>query len=237
MRGISMRSGTLLLVAEWILARIRRREHFDRGWVAPDGKSGRQKRCQLLSQGEVDLGAASADENRRSHRPGLSLCNRLGIVPDHYGWDGAMAIAVNGNPNLKQEDALASELSGEYFVDKGRLRVSLFQERIKNAIFSQTGLITNQAVQSTFISNVGEIDTYGVEVPAEKTDAVIKGLDIIGNMTWVDSRIDNNHAAHPAAAALGPMPSKSQRGGSIDRQTSTQTPHVAGERGGHLSSE
>ena len=50
---------------------------------------------------------------------------------------GANAISVNGNPNLKPEDALASELSGEYFVDKGRLRVSLFQERIKNAIFSQ----------------------------------------------------------------------------------------------------
>ena len=56
---------------------------------------------------------------------------------------GANAISVNGNPNLKPEEALASELSGEYFVDKGRLRVSLFQERIKNAIFSQVGLITN----------------------------------------------------------------------------------------------
>lgn len=121
---------------------------------------------------------------------------------------GATAISVNGNPNLKPEEALASELSGEYFVDKGRFRVSLFQERVKNAIFSQTGLITNpltnQTVQSTFISNVGEIDTYGVEVSGEKTDAVIKGLDILGNLTWVDSRIEDNRATDAAAAALGP---------------------------------
>jgi len=121
---------------------------------------------------------------------------------------GATAISVNGNPNLKPEEALASELSGEYFVDKGRLRVSLFQERVKNAIFSQTGLITNplnnQTFQSTFISNVGEIDTYGVEVSGEKADAAIKGLDILGNLTWVDSRIENNRAADAAAAALGP---------------------------------
>ena len=121
---------------------------------------------------------------------------------------GATAIAVNGNPNLKQEDALASELSGEYFVDRGRLRVSLFQERIKNAIFSQTGLITNpntgQTSQATFISNVGEIDTYGVELSGEKSDALIKGLDLLGNLTWVDSRIEENAAADAAAAALGP---------------------------------
>lgn len=121
---------------------------------------------------------------------------------------GSTATSVNGNPNLRPEDALASELSGEYFIDKGRLRLSLFQERVKNAIFSQTGLITNPLTnvtsQATFISNVGEIDTYGVEFSGEKTDAVIKGLDIIGNFTWVDSRINSNAAADAAAAALGP---------------------------------
>ncbi|WP_025041746.1 TonB-dependent receptor [Nitrosospira briensis] len=119
---------------------------------------------------------------------------------------GTTAISVNGNPNLRPEDALASELSAEYFPDKGRLRLSLFQERIKNAIFSQTGLITANGTtsQATFISNVGEIDTYGIEVSGEKADAGIKGLDILGNFTWVDSRINSNHDADAAAAALGP---------------------------------
>jgi iron complex outermembrane receptor protein len=83
----------------------------------------------------------------------------------------------------------------------------LFQERVKNAIFSQTGLITNPLTnitsQATFISNVGEIDTYGIEFSGEKADAVIKGLDIMGNFTWVDSRINSNAAADAAAAALG----------------------------------
>jgi iron complex outermembrane recepter protein len=124
---------------------------------------------------------------------------------------GATAISVNGNPNLRPEDALASELSAEYFPDKGRLRLSLFQERIKNAIFSQTGLITANGTtsQATFISNVGEIDTYGIEVSGEKTDAGIKGLDILGNFTWVDSRINSNQDADAAAAALGPTAANS----------------------------
>ena len=117
---------------------------------------------------------------------------------------GATAIAVNGNPNLRPEDAVASELSGEYFPDKGRLRLSLFQERVKNAIFSQVGLATNPLTginqQSTFISNVGEVHTYGVEFSGEKTDFGIRKLDVMGNVTWADSKIVQNSIADAASS-------------------------------------
>jgi iron complex outermembrane receptor protein len=120
---------------------------------------------------------------------------------------GATAVSFNGNPNLKPEEALSSELSAEYAIEKGRMRLSFFQESIKNAIFSQTGLftnpITNLTTQSTFISNVGKIDTYGIEISGEKSDAVIKGLDVLGNLTWVDSRITDNREADAVLAAIG----------------------------------
>src|SRR6185503_265932 len=70
-----------------ILASLRWGKHDHGGWFAPDGQSNRQKRGQLLAQGKVDLGAFAARENRRSHRPGLPLSYRLGIVPDHYSWN------------------------------------------------------------------------------------------------------------------------------------------------------
>ena len=121
---------------------------------------------------------------------------------------GSTAISFNGNPNLRPEEALASEFSGEYFEEKARFRLSLFQESVKNAIFSQTGLFTNTNTnvtsQSTFISNVGKIDTYGIEISGEKSDAVIKGLDILGNLTWVDSRITDNREGDALTAAAGP---------------------------------
>ncbi|WP_227869204.1 TonB-dependent receptor [Nitrosospira lacus] len=116
----------------------------------------------------------------------------------------AAGITSNANPNLKPEDALSSELSAEYFPEKGRLRLSLFQERVKNAIFTQVGTVNG--TQTSFISNVGEVDTYGVEFSGEKTDALIRGLDILGNFTWADSRIHENRAADEAAALLGPTP-------------------------------
>jgi iron complex outermembrane receptor protein len=120
---------------------------------------------------------------------------------------GSTAVSFNGNPDLKPEEALSSELSGEYALEKGRVRLSFFQESIKNAIFSQTGLFTNPNTnitsQSTFISNVGKIDTYGIEISGEKSDAIIKGLDVLGNLTWVDSRITDNRDADSVLAAIG----------------------------------
>ncbi len=113
---------------------------------------------------------------------------------------GGVNNLVNGNPNLKPEEALSSELSGEYFLDQGKLRLSLFQERIKDAIYTQTSLLANGST-ARFNDNVGEIQTYGVEFAGEASDVGIRGLDISGNATWTDSRITENAVADAAAAA------------------------------------
>ncbi|MGZ8158501.1 MAG: TonB-dependent receptor [Methylobacter sp.] len=112
---------------------------------------------------------------------------------------GGITNIVNGNPNLKPEEALSSELSGEYFLDQGKLRLSLFQERVKDAIFSQQTVLSTGAIAST-PSNVGEIQTYGVEFAGEASDVGIQGLDLSGNATWTDSEITENGAADAAAA-------------------------------------
>lgn len=115
---------------------------------------------------------------------------------------GGVTNLVNANPNLKPEEALSSELSGEYFLDQGKLRLSLFQERIKDAIYSQTSLLANGNT-ARFTDNVGEIQTYGVEFAGEASDVGIQGLDLSGNATWTDSRITENDVADAAALAAG----------------------------------
>ena len=109
---------------------------------------------------------------------------------------------INGNPNLKPEEALSSELSGEYFLDQGKLRLSLFQERVKDAIFSQQTVLSTGNVSSV-PSNVGEIQTYGIEFAGEANDVGIQGLDLYGTATWVDSEITENGEADAAAARAG----------------------------------
>jgi iron complex outermembrane receptor protein len=112
---------------------------------------------------------------------------------------GGQTFITNGNPNLKPEEALSSELATEYFLDKGKLRLSLFQERVNNAIYSQPGITSTGAVISS-PQNVRQIETYGIEFAGEKSDVGIQGLDLSGNATWADSRITKNSAADAAAA-------------------------------------
>jgi iron complex outermembrane receptor protein len=114
---------------------------------------------------------------------------------------GGQTFITNGNPNLKPEEALSSELATEYFLDKGKLRLSLFQERVNNAIYSQPGITSTGAV-ITSPQNVRQTETYGIEFAGEKSDVGIQGLDLSGNATWADSRITKNSAADAAAAAL-----------------------------------
>lgn len=124
---------------------------------------------------------------------------------------GAGATVINGNPNLKPEDAVSSELSAQYSPDKGRVRLSLFQERIKNAIFSQVGLIPNTGQCATaascavsFVNNIGQTEVYGVEIAADRNDLFgIKGLNVHANGTWTDARITENAAADVAAVIAG----------------------------------
>ncbi len=113
---------------------------------------------------------------------------------------GGVTNIINGNPNLKPEEALSSELSTEYFLDQGKLRLSLFQERVKDAIYSQQTFLPTGGTAST-PSNVGEIQTYGIEFSGEHSNVGIQGLDLYGNATWTDSRITENTAGDAAAAA------------------------------------
>jgi iron complex outermembrane receptor protein len=115
---------------------------------------------------------------------------------------GGVSNIINGNPNLKPEEALSSELSGEYFLDKGKLRLSLFQERVKDAIYSQRSLLANGAIFSS-PQNVGETQTYGIEFAGEASDVGIQGIDLSGNVTWTDSRITENAVADAVAARAG----------------------------------
>lgn len=111
---------------------------------------------------------------------------------------GGVTTISNGNPNLKPEEALSSELATEYFLDKGKLRLSLFQERINNAIYSQPGFLPNGGYINS-PQNVRQTQTFGVEFAGEANDIGIQGLDIAGNFTWADSRITKNDVADRAA--------------------------------------
>jgi iron complex outermembrane recepter protein len=119
-------------------------------------------------------------------------------------------ISVNGlatfaNPNLTPEQDLNGELNIERHWNDGRVRLTLFEERTNNAIISQTNLATNPTtgnqVPTTTVGNVAAIRMQGVELSAEKDNIAIKGLQLFGSVTYVDSRI----LSDPTYAGANPL--------------------------------
>jgi iron complex outermembrane receptor protein len=104
---------------------------------------------------------------------------------------------VNSNPNLKAEKSWTSELSAETLNDKGSLRVTLFRETTRDALYAQPLLVSGGATVST-VQNVGRIRTNGLEVSAQADDVGVKGLDLTGSLTYADSIITEN-AGFPAS--------------------------------------
>jgi iron complex outermembrane receptor protein len=104
---------------------------------------------------------------------------------------------VNSNPDLKAETSWTSELTAETLNDRGALRVTLFRETTRDALYSQPLFVAGGAIVNT-VQNVGRIRTNGLEVSAQADDVFVKGLDLSSSLTVADSIITEN-AGFPAS--------------------------------------
>jgi iron complex outermembrane receptor protein len=130
---------------------------------------------------------------------------RYPTVTELYQNISVNGVATFANPNLTPEQDLNGELNIERHWNDGRIRLTLFKERVSNAIISQTNLVTNPVtgaqVPTTTIGNVAAIGMQGVELSAEKTNVLINGLQVFASATYVDSRIISD----PTWAGTNPL--------------------------------
>jgi iron complex outermembrane recepter protein len=103
---------------------------------------------------------------------------------------------VNNNPNLRPEDDLSKELTAEWAHWNGIFRLSLFQDDVKNTIFSQTD--TTVIPNVTSFQNIGKVRSRGVETSYQGEDVGIDGLDLAGSVAYTQSKILAN-AQNPAS--------------------------------------
>jgi iron complex outermembrane receptor protein len=102
---------------------------------------------------------------------------------------------VNNNPNLKAENDLSKELTAEWAHWNGLFRFTLFQDDVKNTIFSQTD--TTVVPNVTNFQNIGEVRSRGVETSYEGEDVLVRGLDLMTSLAYTQSKILAN-AQNPA---------------------------------------
>lgn len=110
---------------------------------------------------------------------------------------GPGTIKMN-DPNLKPEQVVSSELTGEKSLENGLWRVSLFNEDKWDALVSQDDITTTPGTTIKSIQNVGKIQTYGVETALELVDFLTSGLDLNASVTYTSSKIleDDQHPAY-----------------------------------------
>lgn len=106
-------------------------------------------------------------------------------------------VAAVPNPNLAPEQALSEELAVERRDAHGTMRVSLFNEVVRDALVSQAGALAGTATLATFVQNVGRTRARGVEAAVQRTD-VVPRIDLTGSVTYADATTRAD-AAFPAA--------------------------------------
>jgi iron complex outermembrane receptor protein len=93
------------------------------------------------------------------------------------------------NPDLKPDDIFAAELKLEHKLASGRIRLSLFQDEIHDAIVSQfRPLVPGSPQLFSFLSNVDHVRARGAELVLEQNHVFLRGLSLQGSVTWLDAK-------------------------------------------------
>lgn len=105
---------------------------------------------------------------------------------------------VQNNPNLKPEDARSYDWTTQYTRNENVFRLSLFQQNLRHALFSQTDTTVSPSL--TAIGNIDRARIRGAEGAVDAMDVGVTGLDLSGSVTYAQSVVQKDT---PSPAATG----------------------------------
>lgn len=129
-----------------------------------------------------------------SHEWSLRLSYGRGVrfptVPELFqGTSTAGTIIVN-DPNLRPERSDSVDFTVEHWLDWGKLRASLFQDDVRDSIYSQTNITVTPNV--TNVQNVDRVRTRGIETAFSIALPAIPSLTFDGSLAYARARILEN---------------------------------------------
>jgi iron complex outermembrane receptor protein len=89
---------------------------------------------------------------------------------------------VNNNPDLKPETDESTDLTLTRHLDHGHWRVSLYQDRIADSLYSQTDITVTPTVTS--VQNIDRMRSRGIEGEINLTDLWLDGLDLQASLAF-----------------------------------------------------
>lgn len=115
---------------------------------------------------------------------------RMPTVAELYQGSIAANTVVNNDPLLKPEKTWSTEFSAERDLGNGLWRTTLFHENTRDALYSQTNFSVTPNI--TNIQNIERVRTLGLETAYSASDALVRGLDLSGSVTYANSVIVAN---------------------------------------------
>ncbi|MEM9160632.1 MAG: TonB-dependent receptor [Verrucomicrobiota bacterium] len=179
----------------WRLTAGFRQEWWDAsgGYVEDaDGIGFHPDRSQSESSPKLSLDYQPRDDWKLTLN--IAKAHRFPLVPELFqGQVGTDGRVDRNNPDLKPEDALATELSYIHYTEGGQIRLTLFRDEVEDAIFN---LLDSELNYSLFL-NIDNVETEGVEFVYDQRSFLHDRLDLRFNASYTDSSIEKN-AANPA---------------------------------------
>lgn len=123
-------------------------------------------------------------------RASLGRAYRMPTVSEMFQGSISAGSIVNNDPDLRAERATSAELTAERALENGLLRMTLFRDDVRDALYSQTNVTVFPNV--TNIQNIDKVRTDGVELAYNAENVLFHGLDISGGVTYADSEIRKN---------------------------------------------
>lgn len=132
--------------------------------------------------------AGERDQVRLSAGRGI----RFPTVPELFQGSKLPTSIQVADPNLRPERSDAVDLTWTHRFSQGDLRLTAFQDDVRDSIYSQTNITVTPNV--TNIQNVGRVRTRGLETAFSWSPAAIAGLSLNGNFALVKAEIVDNPA-------------------------------------------
>ena len=143
------------------------------------------------------------EPGRWKFRYSVGKAYRFPLVGELFDNSNSVKGSVNiANSALKPEDGTHHNLLGEYDFNNGYVRLNLFHENIRNAIYSSyisNSLLTAQGMTgltagnySSMLSSIGEVEVNGIDLTINQNRILDSNFDVKLDTTILNSKILSN---------------------------------------------
>ncbi|MBM0108258.1 TonB-dependent receptor [Steroidobacter sp. S1-65] len=115
---------------------------------------------------------------------------RFPTVPELFQGASRAGVIVVNDPNLQPERSDSVDFTVEHWLPWGKVRATLFQDDVRDSIFSQTNITVTPNV--TNVQNVDRVRTRGIETAFSIALPGVEALTFDGSLAYARARILEN---------------------------------------------